>query len=207
MKTVPSYTVDRETAATLREWLFENAVEKHGESEIFEPLAELAAAIDGVLYEQAEAVELGAWAQAVSPSHRDTSHVSGSPVDESRSDDANEPAEPDALDMGISKPDRIYDTLPDSAWQLDHDQSTTNREQSSTATSHDKTTPASNPRTRRQHHRPSVRYRTAYECSVCSSVRQLETSLRVCAFVDECPSCGTVARFTAGGIPTPFRKS
>ena len=205
MKAVPSYTVDRETAATLREWLFESAVEKHGESEISEPLAELAAAIDGVLYEEAEAVELGAWAQTVSPSHRVASHVGGSPVSESRSDDAREPAEPDTLES-ISRPNRIYDTLPDSAWQLDHEQSTTNREQSPTATSHGKTTAAANPRTRRQQHRPSVRYRTAYKCSVCSSVRELETSLRVCAFVDGCPSCGAVARFTAGGIPTPLRE-
>ena len=205
MKAVPSYTVDRETAATLREWLFEHAVEKHGESEISEPLAELAAAIDGALYEEAEAVELGAWARAGPLGHRDTSRVDGSPVDESRSDDAREPAGPDVLDMGISKSDRIYDTLPDSAWQLDHDQSTTNRERPPAAASHGKATPAANPRTRRQH-RPSVRYRTVYECPVCGNVRELETSLRVCAFVDECPSCGAVARFTAGGIPTPLRK-
>jgi len=206
MNSVPSYTVDRETAATLREWLFENAVEKHGESEISEPLAELAAAIDGVLYEQAEAVELGAWAQTDPLGHRDTSHVDGSPVDESRSDDAREPAEPDALDMGISKSNHIYGTLPDSAWQLDHDQSTMNRGRSPTAASHGKATPAANPRTRRQQHRPSARYRTAYKCSVCSSVRELETTLRVCAFVDECSSCGAVARFTADGIPTSLRK-
>jgi len=205
MSSVPSYTVDRETAATLREWLFENAVEKHGESEISEPLAELAAAIDGVLYEEAEAVELGAWAQTVPPGHRDASHVDGSSVDEFQSDDARETAKSDALDMSISRPDRIYDTLPDSAWQLDHDQSTTNRERSPTAAAHGKAAPAANPRTRRQQHRPSVRYRTAYKCSVCSSVRELETSLRVCAFVDECPSCGAVARFPADGIPTPFR--
>ena len=206
MNAVPSYTVDRETAATLREWLFEHAVEKHGESEISEPLAELAAAIDGVLYEEAEAVELGAWAQSVPPSHRDASHVDGSSVDESQSDDAREPAKSDALDMIISRPDRIYDTLPDSAWHLDHDQSTTNRERSPTAAAHGKAAPAANPRTRRQQHRPSVRYRTAYKCSVCSSVRELETSLRVCAFVDECSNCGAVARFTADGIPTPLRK-
>lgn len=206
MKDVPSYTVDRETAATLREWLFENAVEKHGESDISKPLAELAAAIDSVLYEEAEAVELGAWAQTDPPGHRDASHVDGSSVDQSRSDDARDPAEPDALDVGVSEPDRIYDTLPDSAWQLDHDRSTPNREQSPRATSHGKTTAASNPRTRRRHHRPSVRYRTAYECSVCGGVRELETSLRVCAFVDECANCGAVARFTADGIPTPLRK-
>ncbi|AZH27296.1 hypothetical protein [Haloplanus aerogenes] len=206
MNSVPSYTVDRETAATLREWLFEKAVEKHGESEISEPLAELAAAIDGVLYEQAEAVELGAWAQTDPLGHRDTSHVDGSSVEEPRSDDAREPAESAALDMGISKSDHIYDTLPDSAGQLNHEQSTTNREQPPTATPHGKTTPAANSRIRRQQHRPSVRYHTAYECSVCRNVRELETSLRVCAFVDECPSCGAVARFTAGGIPTPLRK-
>jgi len=206
MNAVPSYTVDRETAATLREWLFEHAVEKHGESEISEPLAELAAAIDGVLYGEAEAVELGVWAQTGPLGHRDVSHVNRSPVNEPRSDDARDPAEPAALDVGISKPDRIYDTLPDSAWQLDHEQSTTNQERSPTETSHGKTTAASNPRTRRQQHRPSVRYRTAYECSVCGSVRELETSLRVCAFVDECPSCGAVARFSSSGIPTPFRK-
>ena len=58
MNAVPSYTVDRETAATLREWLFENAVEKHGESEITEPLAELAAAIDGVLEDPAPSAPL-----------------------------------------------------------------------------------------------------------------------------------------------------
>jgi hypothetical protein len=206
MNAVPSYTVDRETAATLREWLFENAVEKHGESEIFEPLAELAAAIDGVLYEGAESVELGAWAQTVPPGHRYASHVDGISVDEPRSDDARDPAEPAALDVGISKPDRIYDTLPDSAWPLDHEQSTTNRERSPTAASHGRATPTATSRTRRQQHRPSVRYRTAYECSVCGGVRELETSLLVCAFVDECANCGAVARFTADGIPTPLRK-
>jgi hypothetical protein len=204
MNSVPSYTVDRETAATLREWLFENAVEKYGESEISDPLAELAAAIDAVLYEEAKAVELSAWAQTVPPGHRAASHVDGIPADEYRSDDAREPAKPDTLDMGSSEPDRIYYIL-DSAWQLDHNLSTTSREDSPT-TSHDKTTAASNPNTRRQHHRPSVRYRTGYKCSVCSSVRELGTTLRVCAFVDECPSCEAVARFTAGGIPTPLKK-
>jgi hypothetical protein len=207
MNAVPSYTVDRETAATLREWLFEHAVEKHGESEIFEPLAELAAAIDGVLYEQAEAVELGVWAQTDPLGHRDTSHVDGSSVDKPRSDDARDPPEPNVLDVDVSESDRSYDTLPDSAWQLDHEQSMTNQERSPTAASHGRATPASNPYTRRQHHGSSVRYRTAYECSVCGRVREVETSLRVCAFVDECLSCRAVARFTADGIPTPFRVS
>jgi len=96
MNSVPSYTVDRETAATLREWLFENAVEKHGEPEISETLVDLAAAIDGVLYEETEAIELGAWAQTVPPSHRTASHVDGNLVDEYRPDDARDQAKPDA---------------------------------------------------------------------------------------------------------------
>jgi hypothetical protein len=207
MKPVPSYTVDRDTAATLREWLFEKAVEKHGESEISEPLAELAAAIDGELYEQAEAVELGAWARTVPPTDRDASLDDRAPDDKHRPNDARAPAEPAGLDTDVSEPDRIYDTLPDSAWQLDHDQSTTNREDSPTATPQNKETAASIPHTRRQNHRPSVRYRTSYECSVCGGVREIKTSLRVCAFVDECATCGTVARFAAAGIPTPLRES
>ena len=204
MNAVPSYTVDREAAATLREWLFENAVEKHGESEISEPLAELAAAIDGVLYEEAEAVELGAWAQTDALGHRDASHVNSSSVDGSRSDDAREPAEPGVLDGGVSKPNRIFETLPDSAWRLDHEQSTTNREQSPTAASHGKTTPASNPCTRRQItvRQSGIVPRTSVPCA--GSIRELEISLRVCAFADQCTSCGAVARFTADGIPTPF---
>ena len=207
MNSVPSSTVDIETAATLREWLFENAVEKHGESDISKPLAELAAAIDGVLYDEAGAVELGAWAQTAPPGHRNTSDIDGSPVDEHRPDDTRAPAEPNVLDVDVSKSDRSYDTFSGSTWQLDHEQSTTNREQSPTAASHGKTAPASDPCTRRQHHGSSVRYRTAYECSVCGSVRELEISLRVCAFVDQCTSCGAVARFTADGIPTPLKES
>ncbi len=206
MNAVPSYTVDKETAATLREWLFEHAVEKHGESEISEPLAELAAAIDGVLYEGAAAVELGAWARTIPTADQDASLDGRTPVDDHRTDAARTPAEPTDLDTDVSGPDRIHDTSPDSAWQLDHDPSTTNREHSPTAASHGTTTAAANPHTRRQQHRPSVRYCTAYKCSVCSSVRELETTLRVCAFVDECPSCGAVARFAVNGIPMPLRK-
>lgn len=49
-----------ETAASLRDWSFENTVEKHGEADISEPLAELAAAIDGELHDRVESIELGA---------------------------------------------------------------------------------------------------------------------------------------------------
>jgi len=205
MNSIPSFTVERGTAATLREWLFENAVEKHGESDISEPLAELAAAIDGELHEQAEAIELGATARTVLPANRDASLDDHPPVDDHRIDEGRSSAEIDTFEEGVSGPDRIYDTLPDSAWQLDHDQSATNREDSTTAP-YDKGTVASSHHIRRQNHRPSVRYHTSYECSVCGEVRELATSLRVCAFVDDCASCGTVARFTAARPPTPVKE-
>jgi hypothetical protein len=159
-----------------------------------------------VLYKEAEAVEFGAWARTVPTTDRNASLDDRALYDKHQPDDERTPAEPAGLDTDVSEPDRIYDTLFDSAWHLDHAQSTTNRKQSSTAASHGKTTTASNPRTQRQHHRPSVRYRTAYECSVCGGVRELEISLRVCPFVDECANCGAIARFTAGGIPTTLRK-
>jgi len=207
MNSIPSFTVDSETAATLREWLFEKAVAKHGESDISEPLAELAAAIDGELHAQAESIELGASARTIPPATRDASLDDRAPADDHRTDDARSSAETDTLDGEVGEPARIYDTLPDSAWQLDHDQSATNRDDAPTTRSRDKETTTSNPHTRRENHGPSVRYRTSYECSVCGGVRALETSLRVCAFVDECATCGTVARFTAAGIPTPLRES
>lgn len=206
MNSIPSFTVDRETAATLREWLFENAVEKHEESDISEPLANLAAAIDGELHEQAEAVELGASARTTPPTTRDASLDNHASVDNHKPDDADSPAEPAAFDADASESDRIYDMLPDSAWQLGHDQPVTNQDDSPT-TSYDKKKATSNPHIRQQNHRPQVRYRTSYECSVCGEIRELETSLRVCAFVDECVSCETVARFTAVEIPTPLRES
>ena len=207
MNSIPSFTVDRETAATLREWLFENAVEKHGESDISEPLANLAAAIDGELHEQAEAVELGASARTTQPTTRDASLDDRASVDNHQPNDADSPAEPAALDADVSESDRIYDTLPDSAWQLDQDQPVRNQDDSPTTGSHNKEKGTSNPHIRQQNHRPQVRYRTSYECSVCGEVRELETSLRVCAFVDECMGCGAVARFTAVEIPTPLRES
>ena len=152
MPTRPSYTVERETAATLRDWLFENAVETHGDSDISEPLAELAAAIDGVLDEGSAAVELGARAQTESQEH-------------SAPTQGHSPTPP-----GRGRP-----------------------------------TAASTPRRLPPQHRPAVWYRTPFACSVCGSSREVELPLRVCAFVDDCPRCGTVARFTVSGIPRPVR--
>lgn len=49
---------------------------------------------------------------------------------------------------------------------------------------------------------------TSYECSVCGAIQEMETSLQVCAFVDDCAACGAVdVRFTAVGIPEPVNDS
>jgi len=65
--------LDREAAATLRELSFDPVAEKHGESDVSEPLAEVAAAIGGELHEQAESIEFGASARMFPPAHRNTS--------------------------------------------------------------------------------------------------------------------------------------
>ncbi len=64
------------------------------------------------------------------------------------------------------------------------------------------------PHTQERDSRIPVRYRTSYECSVCGALRELETSLQVCAFVDDCAGCGAVdVRFSAVGILEPVHDS
>ena len=49
---------------------------------------------------------------------------------------------------------------------------------------------------------------TSYECNVCGAIQEMETSLQVCAFVDDCAACGAAdVRFTAAGIPEPIHDS
>lgn len=59
-------------------------------------------------------------------------------------------------------------------WRLSDD-GVTSAGQPATA-SHEKTTSSIEPPIRQRHHRPSTRYCTTYECSVCDSVREVETS-------------------------------
>ena len=47
-----------------------------------------------------------------------------------------------------------------------------------------------------------VQYVTTFECSVCGAHRVLAASIQVCAYLEDCPNCGTAnARFTANEIP------
>ena len=108
MSAVASYAVDRAAAATLREWLFDPAVEKHGESNISEPLAEAAAAIHGGLHEQAESIELGTRAQTVPPIDQDASLDDRGSADDYHPDDGRSVSEFDGLEEDLSEPDYIY---------------------------------------------------------------------------------------------------
>ncbi|WP_049983766.1 hypothetical protein [Halorubrum sp. BV1] len=47
-----------------------------------------------------------------------------------------------------------------------------------------------------------VQYVTTFECSICGAHRVLAASIQVCAYLEDCPNCGTAnARFTANEIP------
>ena len=49
---------------------------------------------------------------------------------------------------------------------------------------------------------------TSYECSVCGANQEIETSLQVYAFIDDCAGCGAVdVRLSAIGIPEPVQDS
>ena len=154
MHSMPSYTIERDIAAALRDWLFETALEHHDETDSAKSLADLAATIDRELQEQPAAIELGVTGQTGPASTHEHSGDDESTGNEQR---------------------------PNTACQLDDDH----------------TAPSQSP--------VSVHYRTAYECTVCGEVRTVATSRRVCAFVDACPTCGAVARFTAAGNPTPYK--
>jgi len=152
MHSMPSYTVERDIAAALRDWMFETALEHHGEGDSTGSLANLAAMLDHELQEQPDAIELGVTADT------------GSASTHENSSDDNSTGE-----------------HQDSACQLDDDHTASSQS------------------------RVAVHYRTAFESAVCGDVRTVATSRRVCAFVESCPSCDAVARFTAAGNPTPYK--
>jgi hypothetical protein len=67
MSPPPSFTLDVETATAVRDWLFETGVKNHAEPQIADPLAELAAAIDGELHDSTEYVAITASTTAFPP--------------------------------------------------------------------------------------------------------------------------------------------
>ena len=203
MSPAPSFTLDVETATAFRDWLFETGVENHTDPQIANPLAELAAAIDGELHDSTEYVAISASTTAFPPTDHSAGVDDGGSATHETVADPTRPADAVPADDTDSDPARLYDSLPDGAWHGSLDQPDPAPVAPSSADGQETPSTAA-PHTQGGENRIPVRYRTAYECSVCGSLRELETSLQVCAFVDDCAGCGAVdVRFSAVGIPEP----
>ncbi|MFC6763704.1 hypothetical protein [Natrinema soli] len=116
-----------------------------------------------------------------------------------------------------SDPSQIYDELPAHAWNPDTaktDGSSTTEAGTNAPERDDRDTPSpSTPGSdstpddpdRDREALPPAEYVTAYECDVCSVRREMETSVKVCAFVADCQVCNAIdVRFSAVEIPTPI---
>jgi hypothetical protein len=208
MSPTPSFTFDVETATAFRDWLFETGVENHAEPQIADLLAELAAAINGELHDSTEYIVINASTTVFPPTdHSAGVDDVGSPIHQ-ESAEPPQPTDTGPVDGADSDPSRLYDNLPDGVWHASLGQHylaqaepspVDGPEPSSTATPHTQGG---------ENDRMPVRYHTTCECSVCGSIRELETSLQVCAFVDDCADCGAVdVRLSAVEIPEPIHDS
>lgn len=206
MSPAPSFTLDVETATAFRDWLFETGVENHAEPQIADPLAELAAAIDGELRDSTEYVAISASTTAAPPTDYSTGVGDADSPTQQKVEDSTRLTDGIPIDVADSDPSGLYDSLPDDAWHSPLDQQSTAQDSTPTAYGQS-TSPTATPNREGEWNGIPVRYLTTYECSVCGSIRELETSLQVCAFVDDCAACGAVdVRFTAVGIPEPIHE-
>jgi hypothetical protein len=208
MSPAPSFTLDVETATAFRDWLFETGVENHNDPQIANPLAELAAAIDGELHDSTEYVAISASATAFPPTDHSAGVDDAGSATHEASADPTRPADAVPVDDTDSDPARLYNSLSDDAWHgslNQHDPAPAGP----TPADGQKPSLTVAPRTQGgENDRMPVRYRTTYQCSVCGSIRELETSLQVCAFVDDCAGCGAIdVQFSAVGIPEPVHDS
>ncbi|QIO24192.1 hypothetical protein [Haloarcula sp. JP-L23] len=116
MSPAPSFTLDGETAAVFRDWLFETGVKHHAEPQIADPLTELAAAIDGELHDSTEYVAISVSTTAVPPTdHAAAVDDAGSPPRQGSEHDTR-PADAVSVNDADTEPGRLYDTLTDDAW-------------------------------------------------------------------------------------------
>ena len=216
MATDPSFRLDLNTATALRDWLLDTSRCETTETAVAESLAELAASIDGQLHGQSEYLEI-----AVTPTHFPPTNSSASPDAQSNvgeSDDlasqdtdaAVGPAERDPVDDGHTDPSQVYDALPNDAWHPPTGGDSTRSAGSSTSITDYPQTPtaaSSSNCSKNDEDSAAFQFVTSYECSVCRAIQEMETSLQVCAFVDDCTACGAVdVRFTAVGIPEPIHE-
>lgn len=216
MATDPSFRLNLNTATALCDWLLDMSQCETTETAIAESPAELAAGIDGQLHGQFEYLEITVTSTNFPPTNSSTSPEVQSNVGESDdlasqdTDAAVGPVERDSVDDDQMAPSQVYDALPNDAWHLPTGGDRTRSEDSSTSmTDYQQTPTAASSLNRSDHDEDSAAFQfvTSYECSVCGAIQEMETSLQVCAFVDDCTACGAVdVRFTAVGIPEPIHE-
>lgn len=217
MATDPSFRLDLNTATALRDWLLDTSRCETTETAVAESLAELAAGIDGQLHGQFEYLEIAVTPANYPPTNSSASPDTQSDVDESDdlatqdTDAAASPVERDPVDDGHTDLPQVYDALPNDAWHPPTGGDSTRSEGSSTSmTDYPQTPTAASSRNRSDNDEASAAFQfvTSYECRVCGAIQEMESSLQVCAFVDDCAACGAVdVQFTAVGIPERIRDS
>ncbi|MFD1571264.1 hypothetical protein [Halorubrum laminariae] len=217
MATDPSFRLELDTATALRDWLLDASHRDTTGTDVAESLAELAAGIHGQLHGQSEYLEISVSTTNFPPTNASPSLDDQSGMSESDdladqdTDAAASPVERDSVADGHADPSRVYDSLPTDAWHSPTEEDSTRRESSPTSmTDHEQTPTAARSRNRSdidEDYAP-FQFVTSYECSVCGAIQEMETSLQVCAFIDDCAGCGAVdVRFSAVGIPKPVHDS
>jgi len=211
MPTDPSVTIDAETAADLREWLWSLNHDFEDEfplppTDVTDCLAEIAAAIDGQLGENTKQVEISA-SRTTFPT-RDLwsqSPPSYDPVEYHTRDD------PTDVDTGYLEPERDlereFEELEDHVRAAEFSAAVGDPDLDRVPEPVDPENSAINLQSAECPDAGSTRedkYLTTFHCSVCKIEREIESSHKVSAFVDDCANCGTITRFTAAGVPTPL---
>ncbi len=213
----PSVTLDIETAITVGSWLHRMSEHESLEPAVAEPLAGLAAAIGRPIRNQAVSedapyeLSIMTAIQSTSPSHS-RSDTRGpradrpEPLDECEDPHAGRGDEAEPAQPSDRAPSQVYGELPEQAWDASPARGDANPDRDHTESAgHDSQSPAgSGGESWESGSTPPSQFVTAYECEVCSGVHEMEASVKVCAYVADCPVCGAVdARFTAIEIPTP----
>ena len=104
MSPAPSFTPDVETATAFRDWLFETGVENHAEPQTADPLAELAATIDGELLNSTEYVAISASTTAAPPTDYPTGVGDADSLTQQKVEDSTRLADGIPIDVAAETP-------------------------------------------------------------------------------------------------------
>ncbi|MFC4989124.1 hypothetical protein [Saliphagus infecundisoli] len=210
-----SITLDTETAVTVGSWLQSMSQHDSLEPAVAEPLAGLAAAIGDRVREQevSEAAPLELSVTTVAPSNgpshsndEDHSASAGEPTDENPPTPTGHGDEGSLTEPSARPPSQVYDDLPAHAWDAcpAHGDTSSNRDHAGAADDPSSPLGGAGGEAWESEAAPPSQFVTAYECEVCGGVHEMEASVKVCAYVADCPVCGAVdTRFTAIEIPMP----